>query len=162
MSDNMTPQIFFDIVSELSKLCRDLEYDVFIAGGSVRNILLNKPVSDLDLVVDSDKGAGKLALLLKNIFPEATEPVAFNANTNFKLTVDDYPVNISDVKEINDTDFTSVYAPVSNRMKADALQRDFTVNTMLLHVSDPNPANIIDPLMIGKSDLNNRGISHPS
>ena len=161
MSDNMTPQIFFDIISELVRLCDDIDYDVYISGGSVRSILLNKPVKDLDLVVDRDKGAAQLAASLKKRFSQASEPVAFNANSNFKMRIDDFPVHISDAKEFNNTDYSSVYAPVSDRMKADALQRDFTVNTMLLHVSKPNPREIIDPLALGKADLRKRVLRTP-
>lgn len=161
MSDNMTPQIFFDIVSELKILSKDLDFDIYIAGGSVRSILLNKPVNNLDLVADKDKGAGQLAAILKEKFPKSSEPVAFNLNSNFLMKISGYQVQISDAKELNDTDYSSVYAPISDRMKADALQRDFTVNTMLLHISRPNPAEIIDPLALGKADLKRRILRTP-
>ena len=133
----------------------------YMVGGSVRRMLLDKKIYDLDIVVDGTGGAEELANEISSSFKGASKPQSINNFSTVEVRTKDIIVQISESEENPKVNYQSIYAPISDRMKADALRRDFTVNTLLIPVSDPKPDTIIDPLSIGIQDLNKKVLRTP-
>lgn len=111
---------------------------VFLVGGAVRDLLLGKPVHDLDFVLAKD--SVRLAKAVKNYFrgvwytlddERQTARVILQQGSNEELVLD----------------FTSF---IGDTLEEDLSQRDYTINAMAIDLDNPN--EIIDPLG-GRIDL---------
>jgi poly(A) polymerase len=113
---------------------------VYLVGGSVRDLMLNRDIADFDLAVDRDldslaeKAAASLGVRAVHL---GRDP-----KTVFRLA---YQNRILDLCAIEGPD-----------IHADLARRDLTVNAMALSLSDTNqPDALIDPFN-GRNDLDKR------
>lgn len=158
---------------------------IYIVGGAVRNFVINEPIKDLDVVIDSVALNGKdsewFARQLQRAIP-----------TQCNVTMNQYGVAILTVKgewflEGNDmsgevieianarkesygkTDAGKGYKPDSvepTTIDDDLRRREFTFNTLLWRLHDvangPDKAAILDLTGCGLSDLENGILQCPS
>jgi hypothetical protein len=133
------------VLAFLSNLVKGTEYDgkVFLAGGAVRDEIMQQPVKDIDLVVSMDDGGIKFAnWVTKKLgrYKEGANPVVFPRFGTAKF-------NLQHIKSGND-DLSGVdievvmtrgekYEKGSRKpevvyadLKDDALRRDLTVNSL--------------------------------
>jgi len=156
--------------------------DTYVVGGAVRNFLIERPIKDIDVVIDS-KAAGKdsewLAKELQDAIP---------ADTN--LTTNQYGVAILTVKGDWDLDGNQMRGEVveianarkesyggeegkgykphmvePSTIEEDVIRREFTFNTLMWRLLDlaqgPEKAEIIDLTGCGIRDLENRETQCP-
>lgn len=158
---------------------------IYVVGGAVRNHLLGVPIKDVDIVVDS------IALKGRDSGWFAAEVArALSANTD--ITVNQYGVailtiktsfmwggvdlkgNVVEIANAREESYAGVggkgkgYKPTdvrSSTVQADAVRRDFTVNTLLMRLADlldgPENAAIIDITGRGIADLQARVLRTP-
>lgn len=112
--------------------------EVYLVGGAVRDLLLNRPLQDLDFVVRGD--ALKVARNLANTLGAAFYPL--NVDFNVARVVFIYPEGQRDT-----LDFVGLHP---DGLEADLRARDFTVNAMALDCRAPQA--LLDPLG-GAADL---------
>lgn len=111
---------------------------VYLVGGAVRDLLLGKPVHDLDFVLAKD--SVRLAKAVKNRF----QGVWFTLDDE-RQTARVILRQGSDQELV--FDFTSF---IGDTVEEDLSQRDFTINAMAIDLDEPEV--LIDPLG-GRSDL---------
>jgi len=157
--------------------------DVYVVGGAVRNFLIDQPIKDIDVVVDSI-GAGKdsewLAKKLQGVIPVQSN-----------LTTNQYGVAILTIKGewmLDDHSMAGEVIEIANARKEsyggeggkgykphmvepatieeDLVRREFTFNTLLWRLLDlehgPDRAEVIDLLGRGKLDLEKRQLQTPA
>ncbi|MFN2215534.1 MAG: HD domain-containing protein, partial [Anaerolineales bacterium] len=114
--------------------------DVYLVGGAVRDIFVNKPSRDMDFVVGS--GAIKLARKVANALNAAFYPLDTERDTGRVL-----------VKQDGQTDLVIDFSSFRGKNLTEDLEaRDFTINAMAIDIHDQS---IHDPLG-GAADLRNK------
>lgn len=126
------------LAADLADLCREVNHEVYLVGGSVRDSILGRTVRDLDLTLAADGLAlgRKLADRLRCPFV----PLDDTDRTGRVVLRRRFTIDISSFK--------------GDSLEADLRKRDFTINAMafrLVDVLDGRPS-IIDPLG-GAGDL---------
>jgi len=168
----------------LSQLTRRLGVgrDTYVVGGAVRNFLIDQPIKDIDIVIDTTKAGRDSDWLAKQIARNIPAP------TN--VTTNQYGVAILTVKGtwmIGGDDLNGEVLEIANARKEsyggqggkgykphavapatideDVLRREFTFNTLLWRMMDlahgPDKAEIIDLTGCGRRDLDQRVVRCP-
>jgi tRNA nucleotidyltransferase (CCA-adding enzyme) len=160
------------LLREASQAARELGFSLYMVGGSVRDLLLNQPNLDLDLVVEGDAIA--LARHLANKhggrvhghtrFGTAKWILENNRPGPPEGRVEERPER--PVPPLYALDFTTArtefYAHPSalpeverSSIKQDLQRRDFTINTLAICLDPERYGQLLDPFG-GEPDLNRR------
>jgi len=161
---------------------------VYVVGGSVRNFILDQPIKDIDMVVDSlalgrGKDAEWLAQQLSRQIPAQTDIITSSllvstVQIKGSWVLDGYEMNDGDIdiadaraEEYEVDPATGDYVghkPIKvspTTMEDDVSRREFTFNTLLWRLMDlsqgPDKAEIIDLTGCGLRDLENREMRCP-
>ena len=129
---------------ELSKIFNSHEYQLFLVGGTVRDILLNIPLDDMDVVTDATPDEMKAFI---------DGDYTFSKMGSVKYTFQDIKFDITTLrKEKRYSDYRHPTEVVFVRdLKTDHYRRDFTINAMYMN----NHFELID-FENGEEDLNKR------
>ncbi|MXY48763.1 MAG: CCA tRNA nucleotidyltransferase [Gemmatimonadetes bacterium] len=126
------------LASDLADLCREVNHEVYLVGGSVRDAILGRTIRDLDLTLAADGLAlgRKLADRLRCPFV----PLDDTDRTGRVVLRRRFTIDISSFK--------------GDSLEADLRKRDFTINAMAVRLADllDGRPSIIDPLG-GAGDL---------
>ena len=126
------------LASDLAGLCREVNHEVYLVGGSVRDAILGRTVRDLDLTLAADGLAlgRKLADRLRCPFV----PLDDTDRTGRIVLRRRFTIDVSSFK--------------GDTLEADLRKRDFTINAMAIRLADvlDGRPSIIDPLG-GAADL---------
>jgi len=114
---------------------------IYLVGGAVRDLLLKRPVKDLDFVVEN--GSVELAKAVKSRFKGVWYTLDDEHQTARVILSQGQPDEMI-------LDFTSF---IGATLEEDLRQRDFSINAMAIDLDNPN--QIIDPTD-GQTDLANR------
>lgn len=143
-----------NLLRHASQAAHELGYSLYIVGGFVRDLLLNQPNLDLDLVVEGD--AIELARALAKKFGGRV-----HGHTRFGTAK--WILGKRNGAQINHLDFTTArtefYAHPSalpevekSSIKQDLRRRDFTINTLALCLDPDRYGQLLDPFG-GEEDL---------
>ena len=156
---------------------------VYVVGGAVRNFVIDKPIKDIDIVIDSISLGGKDSAWFAN---ELAKKIPVNTN----YTVNQYGVSILTIKEdwfLGEHNLKDEVIEIANArtesyggeagkgykpdevnpatIEEDVLRREFTMNTLLWRLLDltngPEKAEIVDLTGCGLEDLNNKVLQCP-
>ena len=155
------PADWLALVRDAGQTARDLGYGLYIVGGFVRDLILNQPNLDLDLVVEGDAIA--LAKELKNKYGGRV-----HEHTRFgtaKWIIHEPPKNrrkktaATPIALDFSTARTEFYAHPSalpeietSSIKQDLHRRDFTINTLAICLDPERYGQLLDPFG-GEDDL---------
>lgn len=162
------PSEWLTLLREASQAAHELGFSLYIVGGFVRDLLLNQPNLDLDLVVEGDAIA-----LSKHLAKEHGGRV--HGHTRFgtaKWTLEEMKDERGKMREQNlsslisplsSLDFTTArtefYAHPSalpeverSSIKQDLRRRDFTINTLAICLDPERYGQLLDPFG-GEQDL---------
>jgi len=148
------------MLQEIRKLLADavqgteFEGKVYFAGGCVRDELLGRPCTDIDVTVNLPDGGIRLAdyLYQKGI---ASKPVIYKQFGTALVKVDGYKIELVMTRKESYRGHSRKPEVEFGSLEEDVLRRDFTVNSLLMNVSD---GEIIDLSRKGLSDLRHRVI----
>ncbi|MFN4197042.1 MAG: hypothetical protein ACK4FM_03430, partial [Caldimicrobium sp.] len=135
------------------QLCREVAikkgYFLYLAGGPVRDIFLDRPVKDLDVVLEGD---------WETILPEILQKVL--GRILFKTPFYTYKIELFDglvfdlITARKETYPEPASLPVVEKatFKEDIMRRDFTINALIYGLTPPFEEKIVD-LVSGLEDL---------
>ena len=142
------------MLSIISDLAKKLKYEVYLVGGTVRDMLLNKQNLDIDIVVEGNgiNFSNKLAEIINaKLWTHKkfkTSVIVLKNKTHIDVATArvehyDKPAALPDVEEAN--------------IKQDLFRRDFTINSMAISLNKKNFGELID-YFGGRKDLKRKRI----
>ena len=142
------------LLSNIADLAASLNMPCYVVGGFVRDLLLGKPVNDLDVIVEGD--AIKLGKNLVEVYGGKLTP-HFKFNTAIWHLPDstDFVDLITARKETYEKP-GALPTVTPSFMEDDLRRRDFTINAMAIRLDGESFGEILDP-MDGQTDLE-RGV----
>lgn len=154
----MTAVDFFDIIIELATLLKGSRFEghVFAVGGSVRDLVMNSEIKDIDLVVDIPNGGIDLAEYLDGLCCLTHKPVTYPAYGTCMFSLAEFPdVELEAVHtrgeqyhDRNSRNPETFFAGI----EADATRRDLTINALYYDIFK---SSIVDPTGKGIDDIRN-------
>ncbi len=155
------PRDLFALVRDAGSAAHELGYGLYVVGGFVRDLLLNQPNLDLDLVVEGDAIA--LAQRLAEKYGGRVHThTRFGTAKWIRVETPRRGVS-TDAVQIDHLDFTTArtefYAHPSalpeverSSIKQDLRRRDFTINTLAICLDPQRFGQLLDPFG-GEQDL---------
>ncbi len=151
------PPDLLTLLREASQTARELDYSLFVVGGFVRDLLLNQPNLDLDLVVEGD--AIELARALEKKFGGRVHGHSRFGTAKWIISA----THFASASQVDHLDFTAArtefYAHPSalpevetSSIKQDLRRRDFTINTLAICLDPERYGQLLDPFG-GEQDL---------
>ena len=128
------------LITRLADLAADRASPLYIVGGRVRDLLLDRPATDLDLVVEGDA----LELVRALAFDQGGEAVVHPRFGTATYRVGDLVLDLATAR-------TETYSRPGvlpdirpGPIEEDLVRRDFTVNAMALRLSPPDAGTLLD------------------
>jgi poly(A) polymerase len=154
-SSPISPEIR-SIIDKIVKVAKKYGYKVYAAGGFVRDYVMGKPSSDLDIVVvKDDEGMLATTNFIKRLVEEygLKDYVLFEEFGTGKVNIDGINVDVIIPRKEAYIDPNSGKPVVSyGSLDEDVYRRDFTINSLYL---DLETFAIIDPTGKGLTDIKN-------
>ena len=151
---NLIPSEKQTLLSNIANLAASLGMPCYVVGGFVRDLLLGKPVNDLDVVVEGDAiELGKK--LVESYGGKLTPHFKFHTAIWNLPDSDDFVDLITARKETYNRP-GALPSVTPSTLADDLSRRDFTINAMALRLDGEGFGEIFDPLK-GQTDLE-RGV----
>lgn len=147
------PRDLFDFLRKAGDLAQKQQQRLYLVGGAVRDLLLERSTLDIDLVVEGD--AVKIARELAKI-----NQASLTVHTRFGTAKLRWRHRSADVATARAETYARPGALPAVRpgtIAQDLARRDFTVNAMAVELNPPHFGELIDPPG-GQKDIRNRVI----
>ncbi|MGM0366124.1 MAG: CBS domain-containing protein [Actinomycetota bacterium] len=148
------PPRIWEILKLVSEVSEKKGYRVYLVGGIVRDILLNIPNLDVDIVVEGD-GIELARELQKRIGCRAETHHKFK--TAVLVLSEDLHLDIATARVEYYESPAALPSVESGSIKQDLSRRDFTINAMAISLNEGSFGKVID-YFGGRKDLKNRKI----
>ncbi|MEZ4886043.1 MAG: HD domain-containing protein [Chitinophagales bacterium] len=145
-------------LQKIGAAAEELAYPTYIVGGYVRDLLLNRPCKDIDIVC---VGSGiELAKRAAQKIDGATNVSVFKNFGTAQFRVND--VDLEFVGARKESYQRNSRKPIveDGTLEDDQNRRDFTINALAISLNKENYGNIVDPFN-GLEDLENKTIRTP-
>jgi putative nucleotidyltransferase with HDIG domain len=145
------------VFSAVKQAAAELNVNAFVIGGFVRDLYLERPSKDIDIVVEgsgielAQKAAKNLGIRNVNVFKSFG-----TAQFNF----DDWDVEFVGARKESYRSDSRKPIVEDGTIKEDQDRRDFTINALALSLNEENFGELIDPFN-GMSDLKNKILRTP-
>jgi putative nucleotidyltransferase with HDIG domain len=136
-----------DTALEVMELFRRHDCNTYLVGGSIRNLLLNIPIKDIDLATDCSPEKVESIALVNNI---SFIPTGLEHGTG-TIIYKDNQIEITTFRIDKQCYGRKAEVQFGCTLEQDLSRRDFTINSMAMDIN----GNITDPFN-GKEDLINR------
>ena len=142
----------------ISKAATELNIDAYVIGGFVRDIILNRPCKDIDVVAI---GSGiELAEKVAKLMGKKTKVVVFKSFGTAMLRYHDYEIEFVGARK-ESYDRGSRKPIVENgTLEDDQNRRDFTINALAISLNQSTLGKILDPFG-GLKDIENKILKTP-
>ncbi len=129
------------LLENIGKTGNELGYNMFVVGGFVRDLLLNRPNEDIDIVVEGD------GIEFAKVF-SAKEGCRVNPHKKFGTAVIIFPDNYKIDVASSRLEYYKMPAALpiveKSSIKLDLARRDFTINTLAVSLNPDNFGMLID------------------
>ena len=143
--------LYAPIIEQSSSTAELLDIKTYLVGGFVRDMLLNKQLIDIDLMVegDAEKFAYKLSEKLN-----VNKVIEFEKFHTYRIPYKNCEIDIAEAREETYESLSRKPNKVTSAtISEDLSRRDFTVNAIALSLNKENLGELIDPFK-GIQDLN--------
>lgn len=160
----MTHQEYNDVIDYLRKIIKNTKWDghLFAVGGCCRDYVMNLPINDIDLAVDTPDGGIKFAMWLYKRHRLLLRPVIYPRFGTAMFRLKRFPeceLEIVQTRKEKYTDKNSRNPAIAFGSKEeDALRRDFTINTLFYDISR---SKLIDITGKALHDIKNKIVRTP-
>jgi tRNA nucleotidyltransferase (CCA-adding enzyme) len=152
---NKFPKNIYETLRSAGAVARDLQYNAYLVGGSVRDLLMGgeHPEMDIDIVVEGDgiefarKLAGKLGARVR----------AHERFATAKVIGRDIKLDVATARTEYYESPASLPTVEMSSIKKDLYRRDFTINTLAVKLTSPDFGKLVD-FFGGQRDLKDRTI----
>lgn len=142
------------LLSNIANLAETLNMSCYLVGGSVRDLLLGRPINDLDVIVEGD--AIDLAKKLVEVYGGKQTP-HFKFRTAFwHVPNSEHVVDLITARNETYEKPGALPTVKPSTIEDDLARRDFTINAMALRLDGEGMGEVLDPLG-GGADLE-RGV----
>ena len=154
---NLSDKLKHPVFKVAAQICRENNVEAYVIGGFVRDLLLERPSKDIDIVVVGDgvdyakKCAETLRVKKVSIFKTYG-----TAQFNYK----DLDVEFVGARKESYTEDSRNPSVKAGTLQDDQLRRDFTINALAISLNPNNFGELIDPFN-GLKDLENGIIRTP-
>lgn len=154
----MKEHIKHPIFELIAKAATELNIDVYVIGGFVRDIILNRPCKDIDIVAI---GSGiDLAEKVAKLIGQNTKVAVFRNYGTAMLRYQDYEIEFVGARK-ESYDRGSRKPIVENgTLEDDQNRRDFTINALAISLNSATYGQILDPFG-GLADIEKKIIKTP-
>lgn len=130
-----------ELLENIGRIGQELAFNTYVVGGFVRDLLLSRPVEDVDIVVEGD------GIAFARVYAQ-NEGCRVNTFKKFGTAVIIYPDNFKiDVASARLEYYqTPAALPIVEKssIKRDLARRDFTINTLAISLNPDNFGTMID------------------
>lgn len=163
--------VYCDAIKEIAKLIKNTKWEnnVYLVGGAVRDLLMGRPIKDIDLCISKVDGGIEFAEWIckeTDCFKNGSNPVVFTKFGTAKF-------NLRSIDKISKVDIECVqtrkeqYHDENSRkpettygtILEDCLRRDLTINALYVNISTDE---VLDPSGKGLDDMHNCILRTPS
>ncbi|MBT3383549.1 MAG: HD domain-containing protein [Prolixibacteraceae bacterium] len=154
----MNKKLSLKIFSDISKVADEMQQETYVIGGFVRDIFLNRPSKDIDIVT-----VGSGIELAKKVAKKLKPRPGVNIFKNFGTAMLKYKgMDIEFVGARKESYQRDSRKPIveNGSLNDDQNRRDFTINALALGLNQNNFGKMVDPFN-GVEDLENKIIKTP-
>ncbi|MBD3224294.1 MAG: HD domain-containing protein [Caldithrix sp.] len=130
-----------ELFQKLSMLAAEIDYDIYVVGGYVRDLQLGSPGKDIDFVVIGD--AMRFADYLKKNL-QISNLVQYQRFGTFMMTYAGYQLEFVNARKESYEDTSRKPQTQQADLYTDLSRRDFTINTLAMDISKEKYGEIID------------------
>ncbi|RIK29563.1 MAG: hypothetical protein DCC56_12730 [Anaerolineae bacterium] len=153
-----------DLIHRVADESSSLGFPLYLVGGSVRDLMLGRPIVDLDLTLEGDAIKLARALVKKYGGDLTTHEKFFTATWELESPVSNLQsLDLISTRRETYTHPGALPTVTKSTLDDDLRRRDFTINAMAIRVDGERFGELHDPLG-GQSDLENKLIRvlHPN
>jgi len=157
MSMNYANQLNHPVFKVVSKYATENGIPAFVIGGYVRDLLLNRPSKDIDIVIvgDGPAFASEIAKIMR-----VKKVSIFKTYGTAHFAYKDLDVEFVGARKESYSAESRNPTTLSGSLQDDQNRRDFTVNAMALNLNGPQFGDLVDPFD-GMTDLTNKILKSP-
>ncbi|GAB6035484.1 CBS domain-containing protein [Fundidesulfovibrio butyratiphilus] len=135
------PSNLFAVVKGAGSLAKSLGYEPYVVGGFVRDLLLGRPNLDIDLVVEGD-GIAFAEALAKEYGGRVKSHQKFK--TAVVILPDGQRIDVATAR-LEYYEYPAALPTVElSSIKMDLYRRDFTINSLAIHISPDDFGRLVD------------------
>ncbi|MBL7884230.1 MAG: HD domain-containing protein [Bacteroidia bacterium] len=154
----MKTQLSHPIFKVISECADEMNVQAFVIGGWVRDLLLNRPCKDIDIVAI---GSGiELAEAVANKLGGKHQVTIFKSFGTAQIVYEDYDIEFVGARK--ESYRTESRKPIveNGTLEDDQNRRDFTINALAISLNSKTYGNLLDPFE-GQKDMNLKIIRTP-
>lgn len=154
----MFPFLNENIFKQIGSCADELNVDAYVIGGFVRDVIMNRPTKDID-VVTVGKGIDLAQLLHKKLGNEAYLSVFKNFGTA-QIKCGDLEIEFVGARKESYNRDSRKPIVEDGTLEDDQNRRDFTINALAIGISKNNYGKLLDPFG-GLKDIENKILRTP-
>ena len=139
--ESRLPPAWVDVLRSAGRLAMDKGQALYLVGGVVRDLLLGRPVVDLDLVVEGDAVALARQLAQQSGGRARTHPRFGTA----KVELADWSADLATARSETYAYPGALPEVAPGTMAQDLGRRDFTINALAFHLAPSRFGELLDP-----------------
>jgi len=129
------------LLQKIGQIGNELGFNIFVVGGFVRDLLLNRPIEDIDIVVEGD------GIEFAKVYAKK-QGCRINTHTKFGTAViifpDHFKIDVASARLEYYTMPAALPIVEKSSIKLDLARRDFTINTLAINLNPDNFGTMID------------------
>lgn len=155
---NFADDLQHPVFELIAKAAHDMGSPAFVIGGFVRDLIMQRPCTDIDIVVDGDGIA--LAQRVSEIMGEGQPVTVFKNFGTAMLNYHHYKIEFVGARKESYSFDTRKPKVSRGTIEDDQRRRDFTINALALSLHIRDYGNLVDPFG-GINDIENQILRTP-